>query len=115
MIANTKDALAVLNMINHNHLLLLYDLYHGAMNAEDLFNTVLKNLDLIGHMQVAGAPGRHEPDILSTIDFPTLFQSIDELGYTGWIGCEYSPRSGTLEGLGWAKAYGIGDSQAFTS
>ena len=115
MIANTKDALAVLNMINHNHLLLLYDLYHGAMNAEDLFNTVLKNLDLIGHMQVAGAPGRHEPDILSTIDFPTLFQSIDELGYTGWIGCEYSPRAGTLEGLGWAKAYGIGDSQAFTS
>jgi len=45
---------------------------------------------------------------MSIIDFPTLFQSIDELGYAGWIGCEYSPRAGTLEGIGWVKAYGIG-------
>ena len=108
MIANTQDALAVLNVINHNYLLLQYDLYHGAMNAEDLLNTILENLDVIGHMQVAAPPDRHEPDIMSIIDFSTLFQSIDELGYAGWIGCEYSPRAGTLEGLGWAKAYGIG-------
>ena len=85
-----------------------YDLYHGAKNSEDLINTILKNLNVINHMQVAGVPGRHEPDITSAIDFVKLFKLIDDLKYNGWIGCEYSPRSGTLEGLCWAKDHGIG-------
>src|SRR5712691_3682148 len=39
-----------------------------------------------------------------------LFDLIDELGYRGWIGCEYHPRQGTVEGLGWARPYGLGPS-----
>ncbi|MFQ5764578.1 MAG: hypothetical protein ACE5GT_06590 [Rhodospirillales bacterium] len=42
------------------------------------------------------------------MDYPALFAAIDELGYDGWIGCEYRPRAGTVEGLGWAAPYGIG-------
>ena len=78
------------------------------MNAEDMVAAIADNLSRIGHMQVAGVAGRHEPEGPGPVDYPALFRSIDDLGYTGWIGCEYNPRSGTREGLGWAKPYGIG-------
>ena len=51
-------------------------------------------------------PGRHEPGT-GEIRFPFLFDLIDELGWKGWIGCEYAPSGDTLKTLGWARAYGI--------
>ncbi|NQV85319.1 MAG: TIM barrel protein [Rhodospirillales bacterium] len=108
LIGNTFDALAVLEYVGHDNLYLQYDLYHGAMNAEDMPTTIAENLNAISHMQVASMPGRHEPDGQGSLDYPALFTAIDEIGYTGWIGCEYNPRGATLEGLDWAKAYGIG-------
>jgi len=57
----------------------------------------------IGHIQIAGVPDRNEPDI-GELNYPYLFKLIDELGYTGWIGCEYRPKGDTSEGLGWMKA-----------
>jgi 2-dehydrotetronate isomerase len=67
---------------------------------------------LIPHMQIAGVPGRHEPDRNQEIDYPFLFSLMDELGYKGWVGCEYRPRAGTLEGLAWAAPWGIGPDAA---
>ena len=58
------------------------------------------------HVQIAGNPGRHEPDV-GEINYPFLFDLFDELGYSGWIGCEYRPKGETRAGLGWAKRYGI--------
>ena len=53
----------------------------------------------------AGLPEqRHEPDV-GEVNHPYLFSVIDELGYDGWIGCEYRPRAGTTAGLGWLKPY----------
>jgi hydroxypyruvate isomerase len=66
-----------------------------------------RNLGIIGHMQVAATPERCEPDH-GEVNFPYLFDLIDRLDYAGWIGCEYRPRNGTVAGLGWARAYGIG-------
>jgi hydroxypyruvate isomerase len=60
-------------------------------------------LPLIRHIQLADVPGRHEPGT-GEINYPYLFRLLDELGYDGWIGCEYNPRAGTLEGLGWREA-----------
>jgi len=57
----------------------------------------------IGHIQIAGVPGRHEPDN-GEINYRYLFSRLDELGYDGWVGCEYRPASGTLEGLKWMTA-----------
>ncbi len=121
LIANTAEARSVIDAISPGgpggpgNLYMQYDLYHGAMNGEDLIETISANLGVIGHMQVAGVPGRHEPDSHEPghsgggdIDYEALFEAIDGLGYTGWIGCEYRPRAGTAEGLGWAAAYGIG-------
>jgi hydroxypyruvate isomerase len=45
---------------------------------------------------------------MGEINYPYLFDLLDELGYRGWVGCEYRPREGTVQGLGWARAYGIG-------
>ena len=58
----------------------------------------------IGHIQLADNPGRHEPGT-GEINYPFLFRRIDELGYAGWIGCEYKPATTTTAGLGWFTPY----------
>ena len=57
-------------------------------------------------MQIAGVPGRHEPDV-GEINYPYLLGLLDETGYQGWVAAEYRPRNGTLAGLGWARPWGI--------
>ncbi len=52
--------------------------------------------------QIAGVPERHEPDT-GEVNYPYLFRLLDELGYDGWLGCEYRPAQGTVEGLGWRQ------------
>lgn len=57
---------------------------------------------LFDGLKERGNPGRHEPDI-GEINYPFLFNLIDDLGYDGWVGCEYKPKAGTESGLGWLK------------
>ncbi len=85
------------------------DLYHCQIVEGDVAMRLRQWLPGggVGHMQIAGVPERHEPSV-GEMHYPYLFKAIDELGYEGWIGCEYRPRAGTVEGLAWAKAYGIG-------
>ena len=60
----------------------------------------------VGHIQIAGPPDRLEPDV-GELDYARLLPLIDELGYEGWVGCEYRPAAGTEAGLGWARPWGI--------
>jgi 2-dehydrotetronate isomerase len=106
-ISHTIQARAVMAVVNSPNLHLQYDLYHGGMNGDDLLEMVRSNLDVIDHMQVAGVPGRHEPDT-GDINFTPVFEALDMMGYRGWIGCEYAPLKSTLEGLSWASVYGLG-------
>jgi hydroxypyruvate isomerase len=62
-------------------------------------------MPVIGHVQIAGVPSRHEPDPGEELNYPFLFEELDRLGYGGFVGCEYRPRGGTVEGLGWFKPY----------
>lgn len=91
------------------HLGLQFDVYHAAMLGLDLAEHIKRHFPVIGHFQIAGHPGRGEP-VDCDIDFQALFDLIDGLGYGGWIGCEYRPRGGTTDGLGWARSYGISPS-----
>ena len=84
--------------------LLQYDLFHMQIMEGNLAATIERLLPRIGHLQIADVPGRHEPGS-GEINFDFLFRHVDALGYAGWIGCEYNPAGGTLEGLKWAKPY----------
>jgi hydroxypyruvate isomerase len=66
----------------------------------DLAQTLREHLPIIGHIQVADVPGRHEPGT-GEINYPYLFRLMDELGYEGWVGCEYVPSGATRDSLAW--------------
>ena len=57
-----------------------------------------------GHVQIASMPDRHEPDH-GEIDYRWIFRLLEEVGYQGYIGCEYNPRGRTASGLAWFKVY----------
>jgi len=80
------------------------DLYHCQIVEGDLATKVRQYLPGVAHVQIAGVPERHEPD-QGEVNYPYLFALLDELGYVGWIGCEYRPRAGTSAGLGWARPW----------
>jgi hydroxypyruvate isomerase len=100
----SRQALDVIDAVASDNLFLQYDIYHMQVMEGDLAPTIKRNLDRIGHMQLADNPGRHEPGS-GEINYPFLFGFIDALGYTGWIGCEYKPAGSTVDGLAWIKPY----------
>ncbi|MGL5631339.1 MAG: 2-oxo-tetronate isomerase [Azovibrio sp.] len=87
-------------LIGHSSLAVQLDLYHTQVMAGDLARNLKQYLPVIGHIQVADNPGRHEPGT-GEINYPFLFQLLEQLGYDHWIGCEYKPLAGTEYGLGW--------------
>jgi hydroxypyruvate isomerase len=104
---HSAHARAVIEAVAHPNLALHLDCYHMQVLEGHLADTLRENIHLVRHIQIAGVPGRHEPDV-GEIHYPFLFDLLDELGYAGWIGCEYRPKGETLAGLGWAQRYGIG-------
>src|SRR5262249_37329434 len=103
----TTQAMQVIDAVRHPNLKLQLDLYHVQIMEGDLAHRIRGLAGHYPHVQIAGNPGRHEPDV-GEIHYPYLFDLFDELGYSGWIGCEYRPKGATLAGLGWARKYGIG-------
>jgi hydroxypyruvate isomerase len=81
------------------------DLYHAQIVEGDLSEKLCRWVPHIGHIQIAGVPGRHEPDV-GEINYPALFALLDHLDYRGWVGCEYRPLHDTLSGLGWMERLG---------
>jgi hydroxypyruvate isomerase len=100
------EAAAMIEEVGAHGLRLQFDFYHVQIMAGDLARSFERHLPVIGHVQIAGVPERHEPDV-GEINYPYLFDLMDRLGYAGWVGCEYFPAGGTEEGLGWAYRYGI--------
>lgn len=86
------------------NLMVQMDFYHCQIVEGDLAMKLRQYIAGVGHIQIAGVPDRHEPD-LGEINYPYLFGLMDEMGYEGWVGCEYRPRAGTSAGLGWLKPY----------
>ena len=101
---NSKQAFDIIKAVGSDNLFLQYDIYHAQVMEGDLASTIEANLALIPHMQLADNPGRNEPGT-GEINYPFLFQHIDRIGYGGWIGCEYKPKTTTDAGLGWVRPY----------
>ena len=100
------DAREVVTAVGRENLAIQFDFYHLQMTGGNLAAALAETLPHVGHIQIAGVPGRHEPDN-GEIAYPFLFRLIDSLGYDGWVGCEYRPAGETRDGLGWARDYGI--------
>ncbi len=100
------DAHALVQQVGAPNLKVQMDLYHCQIVEGDLAVKLRRYLPggRVGHLQIAGVPERHEPDI-GELHHPTLLALIDELGYDGHVGCEYRPRAGTSAGLGWFQPY----------
>jgi hydroxypyruvate isomerase len=102
------DAQAVCDEIGAPNLQVQFDIYHCQIVEGDIAVKLKRDMKRpnagIGHIQVAAVPDRHEPN-LGELNYPYLFELIDSLGYDSWIGCEYRPKAGTSEGLGWIKPY----------
>jgi len=97
-----EEAHAVCAEAGEPNLKVQMDLFHCQIVEGDLATRIRRHIAGVAHMQIAGVPERHEPDT-GEVNYPYLFRLLDELGYAGWIGCEYHPRAGTSEGLGWLK------------
>ena len=100
----TKQSISVIEEANHPNLAVLYDVYHIQIMEGDLALTVKENLPMIKHIQIADTPGRHEPGT-GEINYNFLLPYLDEIGYDGWVGCEYGPSGDTERTLGWASEW----------
>jgi len=108
------EAHRIVQAIGSAHLKVQMDLYHCQIVEGDVSMKLRQYLPSgrVGHIQIAGVPERHEPDI-GELNHPYLFAVIDELSaagqWEGWVGCEYRPArgavpGGTTAGLGWFRS-----------
>lgn len=94
------DAVAVLDRVGAPNLRLLADLYHLTVNGDDVTAAIDAHAERVGHVQIADAPGRHEPGT-GEIPLAAHLAALAAAGYDGWIGLEYVPEKSTVEGLRW--------------
>ena len=105
------DAHALVAEVGAPNVKVQFDLYHCQLVEGGVAEKLKAYLDggpdsNVGHIQIAGPPDRLEPDA-GELNYAWLLPLIDDLGYAGWVGCEYRPAAGTEAGLGWARRWGI--------
>ena len=99
-LSRTEQADRIISDVGSDNLFIQCDIYHMQVMEGDLARTLQRYLSRIAHVQLADNPGRNEPGT-GEINYPFLFRHLDAIGYRGWIGCEYKPKTATSEGLGW--------------
>ncbi|MBS0526686.1 MAG: hydroxypyruvate isomerase family protein [Proteobacteria bacterium] len=102
----TAQVEAIIEEVGAPHLKLQLDLYHLQVTEGDLQKRTERLFPLTAHVQIAGNPDRNEPDI-GEANHMYLLDVLDRLGYDGYVGLEYKPKTTTAAGLGWARKYGI--------
>ena len=94
--------LEILNQLNRPELFMQYDIYHLYMMGENPEVFIAEYADKIAHIQFADYPGRGQPGT-GRIDFDRVFSTIENSGYSGWVGAEYKPVGTTIDSLDWLK------------
>jgi len=97
-------ARVLIDELKISNLKLQFDIYHCQIIHGDVTMRLREMMPIIGHIQIASIPSRHEPDG-EELNYPFLFAELDRLGYSGFVGCEYNPRGKTTDGLAWFKPY----------
>lgn len=101
-----EDAIALIEDIGSPSLRLQLDLYHTQMEQGNLAALIERHEAHIDYIQIAGVPGRHEPTV-GEINYGYLLDLLARRGFQGWVGCEYVPHGDTLDGLRWAREWGL--------
>ena len=101
-VRTAADALGVLDRVGPGARFLC-DVYHLSVNGEDPVQVIRRHADRIGHVQLADAPGRHQPGT-GSIDVDGCLQALEDVGYAGWVGLEYAPLGPSPESFGWLPA-----------
>jgi hydroxypyruvate isomerase len=91
------DVVAVLDRVGADNVALLADLYHLSVNGDDVAKAIDVHFGRIGHVQIADAPGRHEPGT-GELDLTNWLHTLDQRGYPGYVAAEYQP---TDAGFAW--------------
>lgn len=105
---NSYDvACSVLANVNSKNLRLMLDIFHLQLIRGNVSHAFEDFSQLIGHIQIAQVPNRHEPDVMGELNYQYVFELIENLKYNDWIGCEYKPKTSTVEGLKWLDQYGL--------
>ena len=102
--SRTNEVVGLIDRMGLDNIKLQLDLYHRQLVEGEPAKALLEYRDHIGHIQIAGVPARNEPD-QGELDLPALISLLDEVGYSGWIGCEYHPAGETVTGLAWAREW----------
>ena len=100
LLQKTEDAIAVIDRLGSDKVKVQLDLYHRQIMQGNLIEGLRSHLPLIGHIQFADVPGRHEPGT-GEINYDAIFRALDDIGYEGWAGAEYVPSGATADSLAW--------------
>lgn len=106
LLPTLEAAVRLQDDVGEPNLKIQFDLFHLQIMGGDILSRFASVAPRVGHVQLASVPHRDEPD-RGELAYERVLDAIVEGGYDGWIGCEYYPRAGTVDGLGWAKRYGI--------
>nr|WP_206378239.1 TIM barrel protein [Sneathiella limimaris] len=102
-LSDFAQAKSILEDINHPNLAMQFDIYHCQRLQGNIVSTLIDYLPLIGHIQIANPPGRHEPG-KGELNFDFILNWLSTQ-YDGWVGCEYTPSAVTTDCLSWAEPY----------
>jgi hydroxypyruvate isomerase len=103
LVNTQRDSHAICEAVGAPNMKMQMDLYHMQVMEGDLATSLKYYAPHCGHIQIAGCPERNEPDT-GEVRYEYLFKLIDQIGYEGWLGCEYRPAGKTNEGLRWLSA-----------
>jgi hydroxypyruvate isomerase len=100
LLHGSQQVAALIREVGEDNVKLQFDCYHMEIMEGDLRASLERLLPIIGHVQFADVPGRHEPGT-GRVDYAALFSHLDRIGYRGWVGAEYRPSRRTPESLAW--------------
>lgn len=98
-LARSDEAFAIVREVNSPYVKVLFDLYHQQITEGNLIPNLTENAQWIGHVHMAGHPGRHEPFGRNEIHYPAVLGALKEAGYNGAVGLEYFPVMDAMESL----------------
>lgn len=97
-LSHAEDAFDLIKALDTPYIKVLYDIYHQQITEGNITQSIIRNIDLIGHFHIAAVPGRAEP-LCGELNYPYIIKKIKETGYTGYIGLEYMPHRSPIQTL----------------